>query len=665
MFHRKPGQISPKSHSAQQKLQQTSNTTAPQVKAAHPATLIQRAKAEPSSLSAKEVLALQSAIGNREVSRLLAGRSTTKVQAKLTIGQPGDKYEQEADRVAAQVVEQIHAPASAQSTQGQSVQRQEESDEEIQAKPSISDLQRSPLSPAVQREAMPPDEELQAKSILQRREAIAVGDTSTDLDTTINSARGSGQPLDAGLQCSMGQAMGADFSGVRVHTDAQSDQLNQSIQAKAFTTGQDVFFRQGTYEPGSREGQELIAHELTHVVQQSGGVQRSPLTKVQSVDAVTETQRVNQLQPIISGKIIQRTWDTSGEEPVYRDEEHQVNWHYSSDGELWYETNHESSPYTGYAGIKNKGSYAKWFMLTDAPFEPFELLKEQTRTIQIPEKDKLKPDLHSYYQLYVYLIRISTLKWNDIVKKQPFSKLSWVDKQKVYNHYEKYTNPLVVKEDEGLNYYYGPGYQIINPFLRAIRDKFSEERYDQIIEGEIGSDSAELVNSLQESYNKARSQNEVDESDVKSVLASIRGAKKEIKKSHETEPIDTKKIPRVYRGDFAGIVDIMAKDCDFDKNELDEKGTLEIKKAWTQFQFVSTTLNEQIGPPAHTGTLWNIALGPRTTGREGGLYQSEKEVLFAPRTQFFIEKIVTHEKYDNSGPRLSNNTKYIVYARQG
>jgi hypothetical protein len=69
----------------------------------------------------------------------------------------------------------------------------------------------------------------------------------------------------------MGQAMGADFSGVKVHTDAQSDQLNQSIQAKAFTTGQDVFFRQGEYNPGSRGGQELIAHELTHVVQQKGG----------------------------------------------------------------------------------------------------------------------------------------------------------------------------------------------------------------------------------------------------------------------------------------------------------------------------------------------------------------------------------------------------------
>nr|WP_051035347.1 DUF4157 domain-containing protein [Crinalium epipsammum] len=74
----------------------------------------------------------------------------------------------------------------------------------------------------------------------------------------------------------MGQAMGADFSCVRVHTDAQSEELNQELMAKAFTTGQEVFFRQGEYNPGSRGGQELLAHELTHVVQQNGGaVQRA------------------------------------------------------------------------------------------------------------------------------------------------------------------------------------------------------------------------------------------------------------------------------------------------------------------------------------------------------------------------------------------------------
>ena len=210
---------------------------------------------------------------NSEVQRSLFNSpqqlSASPIQAKLTIGEPKDKYEQEADRVASQVVEQIHAPTSAQSTQGRSVQRQEEKPEELQAKPEITILQRQQEKP----------EELQAMSTLQRQEAIAGGEASTDLTSAINSARGGGQPLEADLQQSMGQAMGADFSGVRVHTDAQSDQLNRSIQAKAFTTGQDVFFRQGEYNPGSRGGQELIAHELTHVVQQNGGNINSSLYK--------------------------------------------------------------------------------------------------------------------------------------------------------------------------------------------------------------------------------------------------------------------------------------------------------------------------------------------------------------------------------------------------
>ncbi|MGF1937568.1 MAG: DUF4157 domain-containing protein [Nostoc sp. ChiQUE02] len=187
------------------------------------------------------------------------------IQAKLTIGEPGDKYEQEADHVASQVIKQINTPSAAQSTQGQSLQHQEEKPEELQAKSEITALQRQEEK----------KEELQAKSTLKSGEAIAGGEASTDLASAINGARGSGQPLDGGLQRSMGQAMGADFSGVRVHTDARSDQLNQSIQAKAFTTGQDVFFRQGAYEPGSRGGQELIAHELTHVVQQTGGLNRA------------------------------------------------------------------------------------------------------------------------------------------------------------------------------------------------------------------------------------------------------------------------------------------------------------------------------------------------------------------------------------------------------
>lgn len=101
------------------------------------------------------------------------------------------------------------------------------------------------------------------------------GDSAFDLDdaTTdrINRARSSGKALDGAVQTQMSESMGTDFSGVRVHTGSDAHELNEQLNAKAFTTGQDIFFRSGEYSPGSSGGQELIAHELTHVVQQGSG----------------------------------------------------------------------------------------------------------------------------------------------------------------------------------------------------------------------------------------------------------------------------------------------------------------------------------------------------------------------------------------------------------
>ncbi|MBD2340804.1 DUF4157 domain-containing protein [Calothrix sp. FACHB-156] len=180
------------------------------------------------------------------IRRKTFGRNTPQIQTKLTIGEPGDKYEQEADRVAAQVVSQINSSASVQTAKN-------------------NQLQMKPMVQRVSNHGMT---------------------ASPDLETSIQQARGSGQPLADSIKSPMEEAFGADFSGVKIHTNTQADQLNQSIQAKAFTTGEDVFFRQGEYNPASRTGQQLIAHELTHVVQQNGGsVQRSPF--VQRVERQT------------------------------------------------------------------------------------------------------------------------------------------------------------------------------------------------------------------------------------------------------------------------------------------------------------------------------------------------------------------------------------------
>ena len=83
-----------------------------------------------------------------------------------------------------------------------------------------------------------------------------------------------GDTLPGDLQQSMGESMGADFSDVRVHTGLGADRASRQISARAFTRGRDVYFRSGTYDPGSREGRHLIAHELAHVAGGDNGLHR-------------------------------------------------------------------------------------------------------------------------------------------------------------------------------------------------------------------------------------------------------------------------------------------------------------------------------------------------------------------------------------------------------
>ncbi len=124
------------------------------------------------------------------------------------------------------------------------------------------------------------------------------------VERDIRQARGNGQPLDNQIQGRLEQAMGADLSGVRVHTDGRADQASQALHARAFTTGQDVFFRQGAYQPDSREGQALIAHEVAHTAQQSGGAQGGGA----SVQRTMET-------------VIQRNGDEDEDVPLKKKEE--------------------------------------------------------------------------------------------------------------------------------------------------------------------------------------------------------------------------------------------------------------------------------------------------------------------------------------------------------
>jgi len=195
-----------------------------------------------------------------------------------------------------------------------------EEEDELQTKA----LQRQPMpdedEDTLQRQAAPEedDEQVQAKSLLQRQAApgddddklqrapasqtvrpSGGGDTvEPSLEASIRGARGGGQPLAAAVRRPLEQHFGTDFSQVKIHTDGRADTLNRSLQARAFTTGQDLFFRQGEYNPQSTAGQQLLAHELTHVIQQGTG----RLVQRRERDATLQLSQPGQLQ----AKLIQR-----------------------------------------------------------------------------------------------------------------------------------------------------------------------------------------------------------------------------------------------------------------------------------------------------------------------------------------------------------------------
>jgi hypothetical protein len=270
--------------------------------------------------------------GSRTTPSVLRG-----IQAKLTVGAPNDVYEQEADRVAEQVmstpdsaiqqpIQREEMPEEEKELQtkplaatitplvqrevmpeeeeelqtkplGDSIQREAmpEEEEEIQTKPLENSIQREalpeeeeeiqtkPLGNLIQREAMPEEEEeLQTKplddsiqlevmpeeeeEIQTKRSPNASFQADSNLENRLSSSQDGGSPLSDEVRSFMEPRFGADFSQVRVHTGNEAVQMNQDLNAHAFTHKQDVYFGSGK-SPGN---DALTAHELTHVVQQTG-----------------------------------------------------------------------------------------------------------------------------------------------------------------------------------------------------------------------------------------------------------------------------------------------------------------------------------------------------------------------------------------------------------
>ena len=172
------------------------------------------------------------------------------LQPKLEIGSPNDPYEREADRVADQVMK-MPDPG---------IQKFGDEEEELQ-------MQRDP---AIQMkcDSCKHKDELQRKPMVQLKADNSQAATP-EISRNIHSLKGSGHTLPKKTQQEMEAKMGADFSGVRVHTGSKAIQLNHELGARAFTAGSDIFFNRGQYNPNSGEGKRLMAHELVHTVQQA------------------------------------------------------------------------------------------------------------------------------------------------------------------------------------------------------------------------------------------------------------------------------------------------------------------------------------------------------------------------------------------------------------
>ena len=183
--------------------------------------------------SVGHLLELHRTHGNAMVCRL--------IQCKLAVSQPGDPYEEEAERVSREVMRDPVPVAD------------DERDEEV--------------PPVVQRVAA-------ADGVRRASAADDVGEVDGPVESGIRAIAGGGMPLAPAARTDMEARLGVGFDAVRVHTDANAAHLARSVNALAFTTGNDIVFGDGQYRPDDPEGKRLLAHELTHVVQQTGGTER-------------------------------------------------------------------------------------------------------------------------------------------------------------------------------------------------------------------------------------------------------------------------------------------------------------------------------------------------------------------------------------------------------
>lgn len=210
------------------------------------------------------------------------------VQTKLTVGQPGDKYEKEADSMADAVVNRSSSKPAIQNKAISSIQRESlatpqedeklgtaeqrmEEDKLVQEK---SELQKMDEQEEEEGMVSQMEGEEEEEKFVRAKSNDSAHTAGVGVSQQIKGKAGKGSPLPKNTKIEMESSFGTDFSGVNIHTDLDAVKMNKELGAQAFTHGQDVYFNSGKYDPGSGQGKHLLAHELTHVVQQNSQLQK-------------------------------------------------------------------------------------------------------------------------------------------------------------------------------------------------------------------------------------------------------------------------------------------------------------------------------------------------------------------------------------------------------
>lgn len=268
------------------------------------------------------------------------------VQAKLRTGQKGDQYEVEADSVAEKVVKKTAgkesnsffkpaAPAvqmqqepsiaqtitphvqlkeaedeAVQSKEDEEVQKQEEEEtaqmkqeEEIQQKEENEESLQAKEDEEIQKEEE--EESIQSKEDDEEVQMLKISNNTkkTNISKPLRASKGGGQTLPNATKSKMESGFGTDLSDVRVHTDTAAAKMNQDLGAKAFTNGKDIYFNEGNFKPDTKEGNTLLAHELTHTIQQ-GAVKadKKPQAKKKTNAANANASKQSGQESLPSGK---------------------------------------------------------------------------------------------------------------------------------------------------------------------------------------------------------------------------------------------------------------------------------------------------------------------------------------------------------------------------